>query len=123
MSQAARVLIITSHVDGGAGALQAAFVFRGRDFFFVFFDNGEMAFGGVPSLKARGAEEDDRILNLFAAKTGERFLIFGEDAKDAAVGTTEEGFILIGQRCGFELIDHLETHAFKKLTYLKSSPI
>ena len=78
-----------------------------RNFAVVLFYSGEIVFGGIAPLKARGAEEDDRVLNLFAAKTGERFLIFGEDAKNAAVGAAEERFVLIGQRSGFEFIDHL----------------
>ena len=110
VSEAARVLVVAGHVDGGAGALEAAFDFLSGDFCFVFFDSGEIVLSGIAPLKARGAEEDDCVLNLFAAKTGERFLIFGEDAEDAAVGAAEKGFVLVGQRCGFELIDHLETH-------------
>jgi uncharacterized membrane protein YgcG len=39
------------------------------------------------SLKAGRAEEDDGVLNLLAAKARQRFLIFGENAENASVGT------------------------------------
>ena len=48
------------------------------------------------SVETRGAEEDDRVLNLFAAEARQRFLIFRQDSKDASVGAVEERFVLIG---------------------------
>ena len=90
MSEAARVLVVAGHIDGGAGALEIILMLASRNFAVVLFYSDQIVFGGVAPLKARGSEEDDCVLNLFAAKTGERFLIFGEDAKDAAVGTAEE---------------------------------
>ncbi len=65
-----------------------------------------MLFGGVAALEARGAEKDHGVLDLLAAKAGERFLIFGEDTQNAAIGAVDEGLILVGQRGGFEFIDH-----------------
>ena len=58
---------------------------------------------GLLTLKAGRAEEDDGVLNLFAAETGQGFLIFGQDAEDAAIGAVEERFVLVGDRRGFEM--------------------
>jgi len=63
-------------------------------------------FGGVAPWKAR-SEEDDGILDLLAAKAGERFLIFREDAQNASIGAVDELWVLVGQRGGFEFIDHV----------------
>jgi hypothetical protein len=52
-------------------------------------------------------------LNLFAAKTSERFLILGEDAEDASIGTAEKRFVLVSQRRGVELVGHRKTHVLK----------
>jgi hypothetical protein len=35
---------------------------------------------------------------LLAPEAYERFLVLGEDAEDASIGTVEEGFVLIRQR-------------------------
>ena len=37
-------------------------------------------------------------------KRAQRFAVFGEDAENAAVGTVEEWFVLVGQRGGFESV-------------------
>jgi len=105
-SEAARVLVVAGHVDGGAGALQIIFVLSRGKFGFVFFRGGQILFCGVASLKAGGAEKDDGILDLLAAKARERFLVFREDTEYAAVGAVEERFVLVGQMSGFELINH-----------------
>jgi hypothetical protein len=106
-SEAARVFVVAGHVDGGARALQIVFMVGGREVCFIFFYAGEILPGGIASLKARRAEKDNGVLDLLPAKTRERFLIFGEDAQDAAVGAVDEGLILVGQGRGFELIDHV----------------
>src|SRR5271167_3403094 len=51
----------------------------------------------VERAKAGRAEEDYRVLNALAAEVGQRLGIFGENADDAAVGTVEEGRILVRQ--------------------------
>ncbi len=107
VGEAAGIFVVTGHVDGGKGALQILFMLRGWSFGVVFFGGGQILLGCVASLKAGGAEKDDRILDLFAAKAGERLLIFGQDAENASVGTVEERFVLVGQRRGVELIDHV----------------
>ena len=62
--------------------------------------------GVLASLKAGGAEEDDGVLDLFAAEAGQGFLVLSENAEDAAVGAVQEGFVLVGDRGGFELVSH-----------------
>ena len=104
-SQASRVLVVAGHVDGGAGALEAVLMLRGVRC--VFFHGREIALGRIASLEAGGAEKDDGVLNLLAAKARERFLVLCEDAKNASVGTVDEGLILVGQRGGFKFIDHV----------------
>ena len=42
--------------------------------------------GNVEGTKAGGAEEDDGVLDALAAEAGERLLVLGHDAEDAAVG-------------------------------------
>ena len=77
-------------------------IFRG----FVLLCRGQVFLGGIVSLEACRAEEDDGVLDLFAAEAGERFLIFGEHAKNAAVGAVEEMFVLIGDGSGFQVFSH-----------------
>jgi len=72
-----------------------------------------MLLGGVATLEAGGAEEDDCILNLFAAKTRERFLILREDTQNASVGTVDEGLILVGEGADLSLSTMQETHLLK----------
>ena len=52
--------------------------------------------GILVALKAGGAEEDNRVLNLLAAKAGQRFLVLGKDAKDAPIRAVQESGILVG---------------------------
>jgi hypothetical protein len=109
-SEAARVLVVTSHVDGCEGLLQVLFLLRGGSFGVVLFHGGQVLPGGGSSLEAGRAEEYDGVLDLLAAKAGERLLILGEDAENASVWTAEEWFVLVGQRRGIEFIGHLGTH-------------
>ncbi len=104
--EAAGVFVVAGHVDGGAGGFEICLVLGGGGFGFVFFDGSEVPLCGCASLKAGGAEEDDGVLNLLAAKAGERFLILSEYAQDASVGTAEEGFVLVGQGRGVEFVGH-----------------
>jgi hypothetical protein len=107
VGEAAGVLVVTGHVDGGKGFLEIFFMLRGRSLGVVFFGRGQILFCRIASLKAGRTEKDNRILDLLAAKAGERLLIFGEDAEDAPVGTVEERFVLVSQRRGIELINHV----------------
>jgi hypothetical protein len=51
---------------------------------------------------------------LLAAEPSQRFLIFGEDAENASVGTVDEGFVFVSKRCGVESVDHvLRAHRMK----------
>src|ERR1700674_872091 len=74
-SQAASVLVVASHVDGGAGAFQAVFMLKGGNLCVVLFPCGQIVPGSVATLKAGRAEEDHCVLNLLAAKSRERCLI------------------------------------------------
>ena len=78
------------------------------------FESGETLDGVLASLKASGAEEDDRVLDLLPAKAGERFLIFGEHAKDAAVRAGKERFVLVGDGGGFEMFSHQSLESRRK---------
>jgi hypothetical protein len=106
VGEAARVFVVTGHVDGGEGALEIFFLLGCGELFAIFFRRGQILLSGVAALEAGGAEEYDRVLDLFAAEAGERFLIFGEDAENASVGAAEERFVLVSERGGFEFIGH-----------------
>ncbi len=114
VGQAAGVFVVTGHVDGGEGALEVLFLLGGGRFRLAFFSTAvKVLLGGGGSLEAGGAEKDDRVLDLLAAEAGERFLILGQDAEDASVGTAEKRFVLVSQRRGVELVGHWETHVLK----------
>src|SRR5450631_1319404 len=99
--EAARVLVVAGHIDGGLGRLQICFQLSGRRGCTVLFERGE-GFGSVlVSLKAGRTEKDDGVLNLLAAEARQGLLIFGEDAEDAPVGAAEERFVLVGYGRGF----------------------
>src|SRR5215813_4825732 len=60
--------------------------------------------GGVfLSLKAGRAEEHDRVLDLLTAEAGQRFLVFRQNAQDAAIGAAQKRFILVSDWCGFRI--------------------
>src|SRR5580658_1417284 len=103
VGEAARVLIVTGHIDGGDGSLEIGFMLGGGRFR-GFFNCRQVLACGSGSLETGRAEEDDSVLNLFAAKTSERFLILGEDAENAPVGTAEKRFVLVSERRGVELV-------------------
>src|SRR4029077_2918434 len=90
----------------GLGAFQIFFELRRRSTGLIFLDRGEGARGILLSLKAGGAEEDDRVLNLLTAEARQGLLIFGQDAEDAPVRAVEKGFVLVGNRRGFEMVSH-----------------
>ena len=54
--------------------------------------------GFLAAAKTRGAEEDDCVLNLLAAKSRERLEEFGDDTDQASIGAVEEFQILIRER-------------------------
>src|SRR5271166_121759 len=92
--------------EAGLGALQIFFNIRGGRGGVVLLDCRERVRGVLEPLKAGGAEEDNRVLNLLAAEARQGFLIFGQDAEDAAVRAVEERCVLVGYRRGFELVSH-----------------
>jgi hypothetical protein len=49
-------------------------------------------------MKARRAKKDDGVLDALAPEPGQRFLVFGEDAKNAAIAAVEKLLVLVGQR-------------------------
>ena len=69
-------------------------------------DRSKVCVGDLASLKPGGAEENDGVLDLFAAEAGQRLLVFRQHAQNAAVGAVEERFVLIGDRRGFEMVSH-----------------
>jgi hypothetical protein len=61
--------------------------------------------GYVEGVEPRRTEEDDRVLDAFAAEAGLRLVVLGNNAQYAAVGRVEELGVLvrerrIGKRCG-----------------------
>ena len=54
--------------------------------------------GAAEAAEAGGAEEDDGVLNFFAAEAGERLGVLGEDAQGTAIGALEEGVVFVGER-------------------------
>jgi hypothetical protein len=100
------VFVVACHIDGGQGAFQILFEAFGGRGGVILPEIGESLTGVLLALKAGGAEEDDGVLNLLAAEARQRFLIFRQDTKDAAVGAAEERFVLVGDRRGFEMISH-----------------
>ena len=113
------------HFDGGFSAAEAelagsslldvigssGLLFFGRGLAGTgIFEELEFAAGFVEGAEARGAEEDDGILDALAAKAGKRLRVFSEDTENAAVGTVEEGVVLVGQRGPFQRIRELAGH-------------
>src|SRR5438445_13053656 len=103
----ARVFVVASHVNGGLGAFHLLGLLCGGNLCAVAADCGQTVAGIVAAVDAGGAEEDDRILNLLAAKARKRFAVLGLQAQNPAVRTVEEWFVLISEWSGFEfLISH-----------------
>jgi len=92
VGEAARVFVVAGHVDGGAGALQIRFLVSGGDFLRRSFLMAVRFFlAASPSLEARGSRKKTTVSwILLAAKAGERFLIFREDAQNASIGAVDE---------------------------------
>ena len=53
--------------------------------------------GDVEGAEAGGAEEDDGVLDAFAAEAGHGLVVLGEDAEAAAVGGVEEVGVFVGE--------------------------
>src|SRR5580692_7880137 len=104
--QFARVFVIASHVHAGVGTLELFVKFSVGLARLVLLDVGQRLRSGLASLEAGRTEKYDRVLDLFAAKASERFLIFGKHTENAAVGTVEERFVLVGNRRGFQIVVH-----------------
>ena len=90
VSQAARVFVVTGHVDAGVGALEILFQLSGGACGMILSIAASVLAGLLMTLKAGGTEEDDGVLNLLAAKPRQGFLVFGHDAEDAPVRAVEE---------------------------------
>src|ERR1700691_5394780 len=74
--EAAGVFVVAGHLNGGKGALKFLLLVGGRGFGVSFFGEAQVFAGGVGALEAGGAEKNDGVLNLLAAKACEGFLIF-----------------------------------------------
>ena len=105
LREAARVLVVAGHLDGGHGAL--ALQVRGRAGGDLrragrllvagrglagagVIQQFERVIGLLAAAKARRAEEDHRVLNLFVAEARQRLKILGDDADQASVGAVQE---------------------------------
>jgi hypothetical protein len=106
MCQFARVFIVAGHIHAGLRALHVLLQLRGGSPGSVFFDGRQIRRCGFASVKARGAEEDDGVLNLLAAETGQRLLILRQDSQDAPVWAVEKAVILVGDRRGLKMVSH-----------------
>src|SRR6266478_9342131 len=103
----ARVFVVASHVNCGLGALHVLGLLCGGNLCAIAADCGQTVAGIVAAVDAGGAEEDDRVLNLFAAEARERLAVLGQQAQNPAVRTVEKRFVLISEWSGFEfLISH-----------------
>ena len=58
--------------------------------------------GLLASAKPRRAEEDDRVLNLLAAETGEGLEVLRDNANEAPIRPIEKVRILVRQRCALQ---------------------
>ena len=97
------VLVIGRHLDGSSGQPQAS---SSSAPVLDLFQSGrllccgllrtrvgqqlEVGRGNIEGAKARRAEEDDCVLDTFAAEAGERFLVLGHDAENAGIGRVEK---------------------------------
>ena len=107
VGEAARILIVASHVDGGLGAFDFRGALGGGSGVVVRLKAGQKIRGILATLDAGGTEEDDRVLNLLAAEAREGLAVFGEQAQNSAIRAVEKRFVLIGERRGFQyLISH-----------------
>ena len=77
--------------------LAGLLVGRGEFFGAGVLEQLQLCGGGVEADEARGAEEDDGVLDALAAKAGGGLEVLAEDADEAAVGGVEEFGVLVGQ--------------------------
>src|SRR5258708_6978137 len=105
--QPARVLVVASHINGSLGALHILGLQRGGCLCALVADFSQTVPGIVAAVDAGGAEENDRVLDLFAAEARERLAVFGQQAPNPAVRTVEKRFVLVSKwsALGF-LISH-----------------
>ncbi len=122
----ARVLVVVGHFHRGFGAAAAQFsggalfdIVRTRGLFFFgsglagtcVFEQLEFLVGLIEGAEAGRSEENDGVLNAFAAKARQRFGILRHNADDAAVGTVKEGLVFVGEGGTFERLGRLAGHA------------
>ena len=98
--QPARVLVVASHVNGGFGALHILALLCGRDISAVAADFRQTVAGVVAAVDAGRAEEDDRVLDLLAAKARKRLAVLGQQPQNSPVRTVEKWFVLVREGSG-----------------------
>src|SRR6185437_14901165 len=103
IGHAARIFVVARRVHAGDGSLEFGFLlFIGGAFAF---DRGKIFLRGLAVVKARGAEKDDRVLNLLTAEACKRLAVFGKDAENAAVRAVQKLFVLVREgRFRFRLV-------------------
>ena len=112
VGEGAGVFVVAGHFDGGFGALVAELGgfriagFGGAGGLLVLgggldgagvVEEFELVRGDVEGAEAGGAEEDDGVLDAFAAEAGHGLAVLGHDAEHAAVGGVEEVGVLVGE--------------------------
>ena len=95
--QAARVLVVVGHVHGALGAMRFLLMSGSGLHGAGAGEQFDSLFGAAETAEAGGAEEDHRVLNFFAAETGQRLGVFGEDAQGAAIRAFEESVVFVRQ--------------------------
>ena len=104
--QLARVFVVASHVDGGLGAFHDALSLAccAAEAGAVVAEFGQTVRGVVVAVNAGGAEEYDRVLDLFAPEARERLAVLGQQAQNSAVRTVEKWLVLISKGSGLEFV-------------------
>src|SRR5258708_35998000 len=82
--QPARVLVVASHINGSLGALHILGLQRGGCLCAVVAEFSQTVPRIVAAVDAGGAEENDRVLDLFAAEARERLAVFRQQAQNPA---------------------------------------
>jgi len=100
VGEAARILIVASHVNGRLGAFYVRGALGRGSGVGARLNAGQKIRSILAALNAGGAEEDDRVLNLLASEAREGLAVFGEQAQNSAIRAVEKRFVLIGERRG-----------------------
>ena len=117
LRQAARVLIVASHLDRGHGALAlqiggvagcdlnrlGRLLFTGSRLYGAgIIEELQSVIGLFAAMEARRTEEHNCVLNLLAAESGQGLKIFGDDANGAPFSAVQERGVFVCQRSGIE---------------------